>query len=56
MSLSAAEAAVYDRQLRVWGLETQQRYDIGGINGCSLTLATLSQRTTFMFLDIDACQ
>ena len=26
--LTAAERAVYDRQLRVWGVETQQRYVI----------------------------
>lgn len=25
--LTAEEAAVYDRQLRVWGVEAQQRYD-----------------------------
>lgn len=24
--LTAEEAAVYDRQLRVWGVEAQQRY------------------------------
>jgi len=26
VELTADEAAVYDRQLRVWGLETQQRW------------------------------
>ena len=29
VELTEAEAAVYDRQLRVWGVETQKRYEIG---------------------------
>ena len=29
--LSATEAAVYDRQLRVWGVETQKRWASAGL-------------------------
>lgn len=28
VELSAAEAAVYDRQLRVWGIEVQKRCEV----------------------------
>ena len=33
VELSAAEAAVYDRQLRVWGIEVQKRC---GVSACSV--------------------
>lgn len=35
-ALTKAEAAVYDRQLRVWGVEAQQRCASGGAHDCML--------------------
>lgn len=34
VELTEAEAAVYDRQLRVWGIEVQKRYRLGDQASC----------------------
>lgn len=31
MTLKEEEAAVYDRQLRVWGVETQRKYGLTAV-------------------------
>jgi hypothetical protein len=48
-SLNEAEAELYDRQLRLWGLEAQQRMQKSKILFCGIRglLAEVSTGTTF---------
>ena len=39
VELSAAEAAVYDRQLRVWGIEVQKRCAVVAVCCCGAVIS-----------------